>query len=341
MDLGPHPAAGYTPMVVAADPATNLDDSFRLVPAIRAHLDSNLGGTLPCVVCGYQLQGLSIRSVCPECGTAVRATILYQVDPQAEEFRPLNRPRLTAICLILWSSAALAAALACWLPRLVEAWAYLTRALNQPVSPLAGHFAVASASISGLALLGLIRPTPDTARWKSAAMLGAIVAHAPLVWTIWQISGGDLARPVAYFTESPDPIRIWLRVLQAACLGAILLGVRPIARDLVKRSLVLRTGRVDRQTILAMVAVVCVGVFGDSMRLWAQSGLLGEYWLLGAVGTMLVALASILLTVGLAGALADSWRIHKAILIPSPSLRQVIGGARSEGRESGVGSRES
>ncbi|HVZ94226.1 MAG TPA: hypothetical protein VG797_06925 [Phycisphaerales bacterium] len=304
---------------------SNPDEAIELVPAIMSRLDSSLTGSLPCMVCGYELQGLSVRGVCPECGTAVRGTILYRVDPRAEEFTPIRRRRLVATCLVMWSSGALAAAATLWLPRLCEAWATVTKSLNTPTVELAGRAAAVLAGLSGLSLLGVVRPTRETPIRKSLAMVGAVLAHGPLVWSMLVIDRIDATRPIAYFTDSPSIERIVLRLVEAVSMVVILLGVRPVARDLVKRSLVLRTGRVDRQTILAMSGVVVIGAIGDLLRLWTAVSPRGEVWLPAAIGTLIVAFTSVLLTLGLVSALVDSARIHKAILIPSPSLEKLTG----------------
>src|SRR5690606_27754218 len=55
-----------------------------------------LKGDLLCIGCGYNLRGLSIREMCPECGIPVRATILGVIDPMADELAPIPRPRLVA-----------------------------------------------------------------------------------------------------------------------------------------------------------------------------------------------------------------------------------------------------
>src|SRR5215831_18001819 len=80
-------------------------------------LARELGGDLPCAACRYNLRGLSVRSVCPECGTPVRATILFTVDPYASVLRPITWPRATAAGLILWSMGALGAAVLTWVLR--------------------------------------------------------------------------------------------------------------------------------------------------------------------------------------------------------------------------------
>ena len=60
-----------------------------------------------CARCGYNLRGISIRSVCPECGAAVRATILAVVDPHASELQPIRHPWPVAAGLVLWAASAL------------------------------------------------------------------------------------------------------------------------------------------------------------------------------------------------------------------------------------------
>jgi hypothetical protein len=85
-----------------------------------SRVDQSLRGSLPCCVCGYELKGLSIRSVCPECATAVRGTILYRVDPQADEFKPIRWPRVTAWGMRFWGTGAAIAALSLWVLRLSE-----------------------------------------------------------------------------------------------------------------------------------------------------------------------------------------------------------------------------
>ena len=47
--------------------------------------------------------------------------------------------------------------------------------------------------------------------------------------------------------------------------------------------------------------------------------------LLRFVGTLIIAFGSALLTLGMVGALVDSWRIARAVLIPSPTLKDVLG----------------
>ena len=91
-----------------------------------------LTGGMPCVRCRYDLRGLTVRGMCPECGTAIRATILARVDPLAKELQAVHTPRLTAGLLVLWASGALGAAVCSWVPRVVEALNRLEFRLEPP-----------------------------------------------------------------------------------------------------------------------------------------------------------------------------------------------------------------
>jgi len=64
--------------------------------------------TLACRDCGYDLRGLPLGGVCPECGTPVWQTILALIDPETSRLPRLRNPRavgngllLCAVCLLL------------------------------------------------------------------------------------------------------------------------------------------------------------------------------------------------------------------------------------------------
>lgn len=287
-------------------------------------LDAALSGSLPCVVCGYELKGLSIRSMCPECGTAVRATILYNVDPKAEEFQPLLTPRFTSWCLVGLPVSALVAALAAWGMRLDDTAAALTGVSGGRNAAVWGTpFVLAGCIGASVSLTGLVRPVRVSPAWKSLAALGALVCMVPLTWTAWMILGIDRVSPAPYFGPYPDPNRVVLRLMQTMLLALVLAGFRPNARDLVKRSLAMRTKRVDRQTVLGMILVTGLIMLGDAARWWGGTGDMPQVL---AVGTLAVAVGNLFLVLGMASATADGWRIGHAIRSPAPGLRQVVGG---------------
>ncbi|TVQ30342.1 MAG: hypothetical protein EA376_13250 [Phycisphaeraceae bacterium] len=275
--------------------------------------------------CGYELSGLSVRGRCPECGLAVRATILYVVDPQADAFRPMRRPRLTAWAVTIWPAAALIAVLASWSPRLADLYD-LFFISPSPLPSDVGWTPAAAFLVSGLAACALIRPVPETTRRKAIAGAVGCLLYVPLIAVVWWLhTTYDPIRPAPYTIQAlADGERLLLRFLLSACGVAILLCLRPNARLLVARSLVLRTGRVDRQTIMATVAAIGLTVVGDLLRLMALGLPRAHGDFLDLLGVMLVMIGSLLVTLAVAGAVLDSWRIRRAILIPSPSLRQLL-----------------
>jgi len=290
---------------------------------VSAALDRELKGTLPCVVCGYELQGLSIRGVCPECGTAVRATILYHVDPLAEEFEPIATPAITAYSLVVWSTAALIATLASWWPRIADV---IGRFAPRPPSQSAGYICIGATIISGIAMLGLIRIVKGGNLIHRLAATASALAYVPLTWALWRIHAQiDPYRPAPYFTNEFHIDRTLYRLVIAVCIIVIILGIRPNARDLVKRSRAMRTGRVDRQHLLLMGATLALAAVGDLFRMHSASVSPNSMGITEITGIMLIILGSSFFTLGLIGAVRDSWRLRKVILIPNPSLRQVLG----------------
>jgi len=157
---------------------------------------------------------------------------------------------------------------------------------------------------------------------SAAAGALAMGLYVPLIAAALNVARYD-AGHTPYIVDDPSLTRLGWRLVGGASLAGMLLLIRPSARELVNRSLVLRTKRVDRQTIYATVGAVLVTILGDLLRLAAAAGAGPMEWL-NWTGTMVVLVGSVLLTLGLAGALVDSWRISRAILSPSLSPEQAL-----------------
>ncbi|MEM1424869.1 MAG: hypothetical protein AAGH64_12820, partial [Planctomycetota bacterium] len=122
--------------------------------------DAMLTGELPCVTCGYELRGLSVRDACPECGTGVRATILAVVDPLADELAPMRAPSLTGVLIVSW---ALSSSIGVWLivaVRLLDGVRAL--GLRAPELWWAWNAAFVLLIVSGVSALGFLAPTTRT-----------------------------------------------------------------------------------------------------------------------------------------------------------------------------------
>lgn len=291
-------------------------------------LGARLGGDLPCVVCRYNLRGLSIRSVCPECGTAVRATILAMVDPHAAELEPIASPKLTAVGLVAWVFFALVAVVLCWMPAPGGWWYWVWHAA-----------AAGSVVCSGLGGLALVRPHEGVAKQGTVLAGVGVFLYAPLAWLVWEMSsvrvtGGQSAifPYMAFATQERTPtLERAMICVTAAVIGLLL---RPNARLLVARSLALRTGRVDRQTILAIVSAAAIAALGEGAIELSRGlrGTMGD--IMRLAGEILVPAGWALVTLGIVGSLVDAVRISRAILMPAPSLRQVIAGKATTGERS-------
>lgn len=259
----------------------------------------------------------------------VRATILARVDPFAGELQRIGAPHLVAAGLVLWAGGALIAACLAWLPRLSDIgevlWGTALRA------PWAGAASSAALLASALGAVALVRPHAGIRRRNVACALAALAAYVPLALVHRRIMlGFEPVRGSPYFPfGSADVDRLRLRLLEAALLLVIVLGLRLNARLLAARSLVMRTGRADRQTMLGLAAAVGIAALGDAMRVVAS---LRVGWLSDALdpaGVLLVGLGSMLFTVGLAGLLVDALRLAPVVIEPAPSLSDVFEPAAS------------
>lgn len=202
------------------------DDTTGIIRRQSESIGLRLSGALPCLVCKYDLQGLSVRGVCPECGAAVRATILYAVDPHADAFQPLPNPRLNALGLLLWPGGALAAALLSWLPRIADFVEKIrsgfTTGLSRQTWLAPAILACALVSMAGAILL--VRVVRDS-KQRLLPVLAAL-AYAPLCWALWQMHAGlDRVAGPPYVVAGPMAERIAYRLTIGACIAVIILGL--------------------------------------------------------------------------------------------------------------------
>lgn len=304
--------------------------------ALKAELALQLRGGLPCVRCGYNLGGLSIRGVCPECGTPIRATLLMVVDPHAKELQPVSHAGLVAAGVMLWAVGALAAALLGWWIRIAPMLEHMSG--ERWSTAWARRCAVAGIVLSGIGALALVRPHARIPRGQVIGAAGAVMGMFVLaglshwIWTRYSTS----APLPAVWGAAPPADAVLAMLAQAGVLVLVIVGLRPNARLLAARSLLLRSGRVDRQTMYVMAGVIGLVAAGHLVNLgaWMLSGRPLDVAL--SVGAVMVAVGWMLFTIGLLGVLLDVARLCPVLLEPAPSLGSLLVGSGPGEGERGV-----
>lgn len=288
-----------------------------------ARLSRELAGDLPCIQCGYNLRGLTVRGMCPECGTGVRATLLAVVDPMAGEFRPIAFPRLTAYGMLVWSHAAVASVLLAWGMLVMGTQRSNSVLMGQALHAM-GWGAVVLLGVSALGSLVLVRPHAGISGWGVACALVGVLGYVPLIFGVYSVLVRMDPGAASAFDSASAPERVPLRLGASACMVVILLCLRPNARALQARWLLLRTGAVARQTMLTLAAVVLIWCLGDALLLFADRFYGGLDDALRVIGKLLILVGALLYTIGLYSVAMDCWRIHRVILRPPVVLEQLL-----------------
>jgi hypothetical protein len=96
--------------------------------------------------------------------------------------------------------------------------------------------------------------------------------------------------------------------------------------------MLLRSGRVDRQTMRAMVGALGIVTLGDLAQALAAFMGTGAAQSALLVGTILIAVGSMFFTVGIFGVLVDCVRIVPSVLSRPISIESITGASRADGR---------
>jgi hypothetical protein len=132
---------------------------------------------------------------------------------------------------------------------------------------------------------------------------------------------------------SPTSETAYTLATASGLIAAIIMLQRPNARLLVARSMVMRTGRVDRQTLYAMaLAAAFMGIGSLLGRVDVGSNASTVREVARSIGVVLIAFGGVMVTIGAIGSLLDCARIAGAILIPKMTIRQVIRKGRPQAR---------
>jgi len=314
-------------------------DQERVVPGepgVEA-IARQLTGELLCIGCGYNLRGLSIREVCPECGMSIRGTLLGIVDPLAEELEELSWPWLSANGIVMWSGGALLACISVWLLRIDE----IVRArldVNLGFGAWVSVVGTLALVCSGLGAMTMIRPhmgrvgNRGSTRWMSMRAGIGVSAYIPLVimyWVLYHGIDGSVTMPLIN-PNGNSLERSMLRLGMFVGVIVIVVGVRPNALKLAMRSVIVRMGRVDRQSMYALLASFGVAALGDVFHVVGAlssgsrgvGGVIGD--LLMQLHVVLVAVGSVLITLGLINMLIDTVRLRPVLRHRGVGLSDVF-----------------
>lgn len=299
----------------------NQSAAFSAAPEVQPLLAKELTGDLRCARCQYNLRGLSIRARCPECGMSIRGTILAKVDPHATELQPIYFPRLTAFGLLVWPLAGIVAALCLWCVRASELG-------GRPAPAWVADGAVLFTLLSGLGAIALIKPHAQIAADGIARAAVGVLLYLPLALAFHiVINRMDTIAPTPFAAIGQlSTERSAVRLVCDLLMMIIIACLRPNARLFVHRSMLLRSGRVDRQTMLAMVGALAVIAVGDLAHLFGAQAVGGIEQIAQVLGTVLIAVGSMFLTIGMFGVLVDIFRILPAVLSAPVSLESVTDG---------------
>ena len=289
-------------------------------------LGAALAGTLPCVRCGYELRGLTVRGVCPECSTPIRVTILYAVDPNADAFREIPRGSLMGGVLVGVMGSLTGAIVLAWLSLIGTALARtLVWAWGSEIARWSASGVIILVGMASALMLFLMGATnPDRPVQRAGVVLavagGLLLAVCGAVVVVPDAMG--LRPGVAYFGSDVSVDRVIGRIGSAVAVLMILFGLRPLLLELHERSALLRTGKKGRQRHNAVLGAVAVSVAGDLLRL-VSTRMSSGGTLLEATGSLAALVGSGLLALGLAGLLWNALQIRDALAHPPRTLGQL------------------
>lgn len=294
-----------------------------------------LTGELYCIGCNYDLRGLSIRTNCPECGLPIRATILGIVDPLADELVPLSRPRLTAIGLNAWSMGAMVAVLMVWVLRIAEVTRDMMGMSWTPrIVPWIGIGALVISMLGGVTMIRIHR---GVSRFEAMRAAFAIAMYAPMMYVYSTIYlGHDSVSPSPVLSPGASSLdRSIMRVLMFVFVAGIIWGLRPSAIGLAVRSVVVRTGRVDRQSLYTVLASLGIAAIGDLIQILNEFVSFGFDDVLSIISVVVISLGSVLFTVGMINICIDTLRLYPVLVRPGVGLHDIFETNQQKSRRTG------
>lgn len=290
--------------------------------------DAIIAAPVHCCRCTYDLRGLSADGRCPECGLPIFDTLQHIVDPAASSLPRLHDPVgignailwLTLCCLIAVLSLAAKAAMV-WLevvhPRDITTFG---------IAP-AHDLTLLSAFAGLLALWSVYKFLPPRKHNTVATvhldvwLLGlGLVGWAVLTMVLWQRE-----RHWAFAVVSPEEVIAIRSLLHIGLAGSAVttwVGMQRVLNTVGKRSRAYRRAHSGRQNIRPMIAATIAIAFGSILRMLDMHFGAGQS--LAQLGTVIVSVSLLMLTIGLGYLVINAWWIRQALRHPPPKLEDLL-----------------
>jgi predicted RNA-binding Zn-ribbon protein involved in translation (DUF1610 family) len=263
--------------------------------------------TLPCTTCGYDLEGLEARGVCPECGTPIVESLTARLDAATARFEDMPNPRRVSATVLVGSIGALGGS--CIFTALVIGLlAESTGAapLRHAIDPL--RVAALVATALGLAGFVAILPWRRESRFIRAKAFGSL---------------GFLAWMAAALVEV-DVVSATYCALPATL---VLFALAPLLRALAPRSRAYRNARATAQRVEGLL--LSNGLAGSlSATALFLSGTPEASAFIGVLRAIALAAAA-LTVIGLAYLVLNAAWLARASLRPLLSVEETFGNPAS------------
>jgi hypothetical protein len=240
------------------------------------------------------------------------------VDPLAAELAPIYSPRLLFTALCIWSCATLAGCVLVWTIRALE---FTTAGGTQPqLIAWLGPAACVLICIAAVALVPMARPHARLEPGTTIGVLVAVFAYVTLAGLWWIIFVSMDRQTLSLFASATadDGKRTMLRLACGAATAVAVLGLSRCWKSLQSRSVLMRSGRLDRQSTPSLLAAIGIAAAGDIIWLLfkpeQETSIEGS--LVRIISIALVGVGSMLLTVGIVAIAIDVIKLRPVILAP-------------------------
>jgi predicted RNA-binding Zn-ribbon protein involved in translation (DUF1610 family) len=284
--------------------------SARSGATLRVMSEPVIRRPLRCVQCGYDLEGLSARGACPECGREIVASLASSLDLSTPERDPAPDARRVAWALFLATIGCLAGSARLPEFALHAAAIELSRHEQSAFAPLllnaaAGlHLVAIFGAALGLLAMALVLPRRHERRVLRIRVLACVG------FALW----------LALSVGPPSAFGLTATALPA---GMALLALSPLLRELGPRSRVYRDRESAKQRIDELLLALGIAGIASGCAEFAAQDSTNETMV--SLLRLVAAACGGLLLVGLGYLSVNAYWILRSVLRPEPTLSEVLG----------------